>query len=46
VREGVEIAFEIGVHDPGVTRLEQRVHTPQRVLGPAPRTEAVAVLAP
>jgi len=44
VRDRVEVAFEVGVHHPVVARLEQRVHTPQRVLGSLPRTEAVAVL--
>jgi site-specific DNA recombinase len=40
----VEVAFQIGIYHPTVASLEQRVHPPQRVLGPAPRTEAVALL--
>ncbi len=44
MRNRVEVAFQIGVHYPDVARFEQRVHAPQRLLGPAPRSEAVAVL--
>ena len=44
VRNHVEVAFEVGVHHPVVVRLEQRVHAPQSILGPSPRSEAVAVL--
>ena len=38
VRDRVEVAFQVGVHHPVVACLEQRV------LGPAPRSEAGAVL--
>src|ERR1039458_136578 len=44
VRDGVEVAFEVGIHDPIVAVLEQVIHSPQRVLGPTPRSEAVARL--
>ena len=44
MRDGVEVAFEVGIHDPIVAVLEQVIHSPQRVLGPTPRSEAVARL--
>ncbi len=44
MRNRVEVAFQIGIYHPDVARFQQRVHAPQRILGPAPRTEAVALL--
>ncbi len=44
VRNGVEVAFQVGIDHPGVAALEERVHAAQRVFGPAPRSEAVTVL--
>ena len=42
VRDGVEIALQVGVHHMGVALLQQPVDFPQRILATTSRTEAVA----
>ncbi len=43
VRDRVEVAFEIGVHHPYPSFLEELVHPPECSLAPAPRSKPVAL---
>jgi hypothetical protein len=42
VRDGVEVAFQVGVHHVGVASLQQPIDFPQRILAAPPRPEAEA----
>src|SRR5262245_23925158 len=44
MRYGIEVTLEVRIHHMHLSRLEQCVHAPQRILGPSSRTEAVTVL--
>ncbi len=43
VRDRVEVAFQVRIHDPRVPCLEQVIHAAKRVLASPPRSEPVAV---
>ena len=44
MRNRVEVALQIRIHHVPIPGLQQRSHTPQRILTPAPRPKPVAVL--
>ena len=44
LRDTVEVAFEVGIHHPDSACVQQVIHSPQRVFGPASRSESVTVL--
>src|SRR6266508_2743001 len=44
VRDRVKVAFQIGIHDPGLPFVEQFFHSPQRIFASSLRSKTVAVL--
>jgi len=44
VRNGVEIALQIGIHDVDVTGLNELVDSPQGIVAASPGTKSVAAL--